>query len=193
MLLELSLRPTIAFLLVLTAVSIAGCDRQSPSQEQANATAPANAAAPEMTGVLDTSHKGEAAPATPFQDPSGKIVTIASFKGRPLLLNLWATWCVPCIREMPTLDTLAQQGGRLQVVAVSQDMKGAEKVRPFFNQHRFKALKPYLDPDLGLSLGFGANLPTTILYDAEGKEVWRYAGGLDWTSDTAKAMLAQAG
>jgi thiol-disulfide isomerase/thioredoxin len=196
MLLELSLRPVISLLLV-SALAIAGCDKQSPQTEQANAVAAANVSMPvpeAEQGVLDESHKGEAIPAVQVIDPSGTKVALASLTGKPLLLNLWATWCAPCIKEMPTLDALAErESGRIRVLAVSQDLEGAKKVAPFFAERKFKALEPWLDPDVALSTGFGANLPTTILYDSRGKEVWRYSGALDWTGERAKALLARAG
>ena len=198
------MRSTIALLLTLAALGIAGCDRPKPAGEQANAAvgnesaaAPANEAAGgdvERIGTIDRSHKGEPVPTVAFESPEGKPVTLAAFKGRPLLLNLWATWCAPCVREMPALDRLAQrEGGKLQVVTVSQDLEGAAKVTPYFQKARFKALKPWLDPEVGLSTHYGVNLPTTVLYDAQGREVWRVAGDMDWDGETAKAWLAEAG
>jgi thiol-disulfide isomerase/thioredoxin len=196
------LRSTIALLpaLALLALGIAGCDRPKDADGQANATvptdsdaAPANETAPTRADKLDRSHKGEAAPATPFKAPDGKTVTLADFKGKPLLLNLWATWCAPCVREMPTLDRVAvRESGKLQVLTVSQDLEGAAKVTPFFEKARFKALKPYLDTDVALSTGYGVNLPTTILYDSQGREIWRVAGDMEWDSATAAAWIAEA-
>jgi len=195
--LEPSVRALIACLLGLT-VMIGGCDRQSPPAEQAadNASVPspdevtASAATP-VAGAIDRGHKGEAAPTASFLDPAGKAVTLADFRGKPVLVNLWATWCIPCVKEMPTLDALARSGA-IRVVAISQDMGGAAKVTPFFKEHGFTTLKPYLDPKLALGAALGANLPTTILYDAEGREVWRETGGYDWSGDAAKKLIADA-
>lgn len=198
------MRSTIALLPVLaaTALGIAGCDTAKQPGEQANAAvadestaAPENVAeAVERIGKIDRSRKGEAAPTLSFTAPDGKPVTLAAFKGKPLLLNLWATWCAPCVREMPALDRLAQrEGDKLQVVTVSQDLEGAAKVTPYFQKAKFKALQPWLDPDVGLSAHYGVNLPTTVLYDAQGHEVWRVAGDMDWDGETAKTWLAEAG
>lgn len=204
----MSLRSTIVPLLVL-GLLVGGCDRQVSSPEQANATsegaanvtAAANAPAPEAaaregdkasadtSGTLDRSHKGEAAPAIAFQDASGKTVSIATFAGKPVLLNLWATWCAPCVKEMPTLDSAAET---LTVVPVSQDFDGAAKVTPFFAKGGYKHLKPYLDTKTGLSIAYNASLPTSVLYDSTGHELWRMTGGMDWTSKTAKALLGEA-
>lgn len=195
------MRSTIALLLVL-GLATAGCDRAKQPAPQATATvadeSPAeptgNAAEPERIGTLDRSHKGEAAPDHGFLDPAGKPVTLAAFRGKPLLVNLWATWCAPCIREMPMLDRLAQrEKGKLQVLAISQDLDGAAKVTPFFAKAQFTALQPYLDPDVRFSTGYGVNLPTTILYDAEGREVWRVSGDMDWDGETAAQWIAEAG
>ena len=130
-------------------------------------------------------------PTAAFRTLDGKPTTLAAFRGKPLLVNLWATWCAPCRKEMPTLDALAARG-TVRVLPVSQDLDGAAKVRPYLAQTHFKALEPALDPKLGLSLVYQANLPTSILYDAAGKEVWRYTGDLDWTGGEAPKLLADA-
>jgi thiol-disulfide isomerase/thioredoxin len=198
--LESVLRSTIALLPVLLALGIAGCDRPKGADAQANATVPEDSGAaantvnePERIGTIDRSHQGETAPAASFTAPDGKAVTLADFKGKPLLLNLWATWCAPCVREMPTLDRLAaREAGKLQVLVVSQDLEGAEKVTPFFQKAQFKALQPYLDTQVGLSTHYGVNLPTTILYDSQGREVWRVSGDMEWDGATAASWIAEA-
>ena len=196
MLLASSARVAIVCLLALTA---AGCDRQSPPPEQANAQANATAASPdEATGAtstaqigVDRSHKGEAVPATVFKDAAGKPTTLAAFKGKPVLVNLWATWCGPCVAELPTLEALAKSG-KIRVAAISQDTGAAAKVPAFLKEHGAPTLTPYLDDKMALSTGWSANLPTTILFDSAGKEVWRWNGGNDWNGAAAAKLIAEA-
>ncbi|WP_240047494.1 TlpA family protein disulfide reductase [Sphingomonas panacisoli] len=164
----------------------------------ANAPTPDEATAPADNGVdvigqLDRKHKGQAAPTAAFEGPDGAKLTLAGFAGKPFVLNLWATWCGPCKVEMPALDKIAAEG-KLPVVTISQDLNGAAAVTPYFAAAKFKALKAYLDPKLGFSAALGnPSLPTTILYDAKGHEVWRMTGGMDWTSPTARDLLGEAG
>lgn len=157
-------------------------DEVAPSKAQ-----PASAA-----GTVDRSHKGEAAPAVSFFDPNGKKISLADFRGEPVLVNLWATWCAPCIKEMPSLDTAAAaMRGKVRVIAVSQDME-RDKVAPFFAERQLKNLAPYVDPDLGLSLTYKVNLPTTIMIGADGRELWRVSGAMDWAGAEARALMEEA-
>ena len=188
------MRPVIVCLLGLAALATAGCDRQKAAEEQANAAAPAADAARYPTGRLDRSFAGTAAPDVQFEDPEGEPAGFADFRGRPLLVNLWATWCAPCVVEMPSLDRLAdREGERIEVLALSQDLDGRDKVATFFAQRDFRRLEPFLDGDMAMmtALRIGT-LPTTILYDAEGREVWRMTGMAEWDGERARRLLAEA-
>lgn len=172
--------------------SLAACDRQKAAAPQGDAPA---AAAPAGTeGGLDRSRAGTPAPAVSFQDPQGRPTTLAAFRGRPVLVNLWATWCAPCIVEMPSLERLAARDrDRLQVLALSQDMEGRAKVEAFFREQGLDALQPYLDSEMGFMMAIGAGtLPVTILYDAQGREVWRKIGIAEWDGAEAARLLAEA-
>lgn len=135
----------------------------------------------------------EALPAFTFQDGDGKPRTIADFKGKTVLLNLWATWCAPCRLEMPALDRLQAALGsdKFEVVALSLDKDGVEKARKFFSDVKISHLKFYIDPTgkEGFNLK-PVGLPTTLLIDANGHEVGRLAGPAEWDSEAAKALIA---
>lgn len=181
------------------AVAIAGCNRESSekAQPQPSASAETSQAAggEALSGAIDRSHKGSAMPEFTLTDQAGKQVKLASFKGKPLLVNLWATWCAPCVVELPMLDKLAEtRGAELKVLTVSQDMPTtANKVASFLAGKGATHLEPWLDPKNDLAVHYEVTtLPTTVFYDAKGKEVWRYVGGHDWTSAEAARMLAEA-
>jgi len=180
-------------ILCLLGVALAtGCARDNEESGQGNAAAAAPAGP--VTGVLDRSHAGTPAPAITFQDGQGRPTSMAAFQGKPVLVNLWATWCAPCIIEMPSLDALAaRERDALHVLALSQDIGGRGLVTRFFAQRNFRALEANLDPQMAfmteLKLG---TLPTTILYDAEGKEVWRMIGRAEWESDRVAKLLLEA-
>ena len=173
--------------LLLISALVTGCDRQKPDAPQAPA------AQAESGKGLDRSQKGKLAPATPFGDPAGKQTSIASFKGTPVLVNLWATWCAPCVKELPTIEALeAKQKGKLAVIAVSQDMDEKATVDKFLTGKKLGRFAAYHDSEMALSSALGVQiLPTTILFDATGKEVWRFTGDMDWTSAEAAKLLAE--
>ncbi len=178
------------------ALLLAGCDRQSQQPAQPAASpAPAPGGNPDFTGMIDRSHKGSAVPKLALHDASGKVLQLASLVGKPLLVNLWATWCAPCIAELPKLDALAgAKGAALQVVTISEDLTGGDKVAGFLSSRGYGHLAPWLDPDNNASTSYQVStLPTTIYYDAAGHEVWRYSGGHDWMSAETGKMLAEGG
>lgn len=192
--------PKAAILALFLAGSIAGCDREKHSDGQ-DAAPQANISADEAKrsrGVeafvhqVDRSHAGKAAPTAPFRGPDDSVVTLEIFRGKPLLVNLWATWCAPCVAEMPTLDKLAaERGDRMTVIAVAQDLQGETVVDPWFQRAGLSTLQPYLDPLNGLLDALNSALPTTIYYDAQGREIWRVIGAIDWQGAEANALLAE--
>ncbi len=179
-------------LLLLIALAAAGCDRQNGSGQQGEEAAA-------VPGVpqkgVDRSHKGKAFPDVAFREleHDGEM-TAEALRGSPTLVNLWATWCAPCVKELPSLNALAKERMKdLAVVPISQDTKPAEEVNEFLDRLKVDDLGRYQDAKMALSGALGAEvLPTTILYDAEGREVWRYVGDLDWTGEEARKLLAEA-
>ncbi len=182
-----------ALIVLLPLFAVAACDRQSSQAPQANVATASNSAMPEAAGALDIAQRGAAMPKAAFTGPDGAKTTLSAFRGKPVLLNLWATWCGPCVKEMPSLDRLASRGdGKLVVLTVSQDIQGKPVVDPWWRARGFTHLKPSLDPENGLSTVIGGGmLPTTVLYDKNGKEVWRIAGAMDWDGPRANTLLAE--
>jgi len=173
-------------------IALAGCDRQggAGAQGEPSASAPADPAAPAKG--IDRTHKGSQAPAMTLADPEGRKLALASLAGKPFLVNLWATWCAPCVAELPTLEKLAASG-RIRVVTVSQDSGEPAKVGQFLKGKGLARLEPWLDPENDLSFHYATGtLPTTVLYDSQGREVWRFLGEHDWASADTAALLAEA-
>jgi thiol-disulfide isomerase/thioredoxin len=186
--LEVSVR---LILLLLALLAIGACDRQKPQGQQE-----AVESSDEIKGI-HRDQAGKPAPGVTFTDPDGGEISLADFRGTPVLVNLWATWCAPCIKELPTIEKLADihaKEGQLGVIAVSQDMAPQGSVKAFLDSHQLDGLGAYHDPQMAISSALNVQiLPTTILVDKEGREVWRYVGELDWTSAEAAKLLAEAG
>jgi thiol-disulfide isomerase/thioredoxin len=130
-----------------------------------------------------------------FSDEAGAAKTLADFKGKVVLLNLWATWCLPCRHEMPSLDRLQKEMGsdQFEVVALSLDRAGKDAARKFFDEIRIANLKLYIDPTMKAGNGLRAvGMPTTILIGKDGKELGRLPGPAEWDSPAAKALIAEA-
>lgn len=135
-----------------------------------------------------------------FSNSAGEPTSLASFKGRVVLLNLWATWCVPCRLEMPALDKLnAEMGadGRFQVVAVNIDTRNLEKPRDFLKEIEVKSLAYFADPSAKVfqdlkSAGRAFGMPTTVLMDEKGCELAYLAGPAEWAGADAKALIGAA-
>jgi thiol-disulfide isomerase/thioredoxin len=174
------------------------------------AEAKACAANEAQRAAVDRAAKGEVAamavakpskPVTPlaFSGPDGQPETLDAFKGRVVLLNLWATWCVPCRQEMPALDRLeAKLGGKdFQVVAVNIDTTRLERPKAFLNEVGVKALPYYSDAKADVfyrlkQAGKVVGLPTTILIDRNGCEIGTLAGPALWDSPDGVALIEAA-
>lgn len=132
-------------------------------------------------------------PVVGFEGEAGETLTLADFRGKTLLLNIWATWCVPCRKEMPTLDALqAELGGAdFQVVPLSIDRAGQGVVREFFDEIGIQHLGLYIDASMQASFDLATvGLPTTLLIDAEGRELGRFIGPTEWDAPEMIARLA---
>jgi thiol-disulfide isomerase/thioredoxin len=174
------------------ALAVSACDREAgPPAQQEEKSAPAKLV---LSGEIDRSQAGTLMPAILLTDPDGRELNLAAVQGTPTLVNLWATWCAPCVVEMPMLDNLADvMGDELRVIPVSQDLQGAKQVAPFFKKKQFRNLEPWLDPGNELGFAFGdVGLPVTILFDSSGQEVFRVTGGYHWDSEDAIAIVREA-
>lgn len=130
--------------------------------------------------------------AVAFVDGEGRQRTLADWKGRVVLLNLWATWCAPCRKEMPELDQLQADMGsdRFEVVALAVDRAGVEAARKFLQQINASALRLYVDATArGVTELKAAGLPTTVLIDREGREIGRLTGPAEWNSADARRLV----
>ena len=155
----------------------------------------ANAARPPLEGSMEKfkpADQPRPVPELSFITADGGRGDLSDFKGKVVLLNLWATWCAPCVREMPSLDALQGRlgGEEFEVVALSLDRGGRNVVQPFFDRVGVRNLTIYLDPQ---SAAMGTlkprGLPTTLVIDRDGFELGRLEGDAEWDSEEAVRML----
>jgi thiol-disulfide isomerase/thioredoxin len=164
----------------------------APANDQASGSG--SSASSKLTAFV-VRNPPEPVPNITFQNAAGDLFNLSNFKGKTVLLNLWATWCAPCREEMPSLDRLqkALGGDKFEVVAVSLDLKGTEAARKFLAEVKAENLKLYVDPTAkqGNALKL-IGMPTTILIDRQGRELGRLAGPAEWDSDDAKKLIETA-
>ena len=167
-----------------------GCAR---SAELARAVAPL---ARGEVAAMNAPAAIEPMPALAFQGPDGKPRSLAEFRGKTLLVNLWATWCVPCRQEMPALDRLQAQAGsdKFEIVAVNIDTTRLERARAFLDEVGVKSLAFYADPKAEVfyrlkQAGKVVGLPTTFLVGPDGCEIGALAGAANWASEDALALV----
>lgn len=168
------------------------------SGSTADGQAPASLLAPFAVGAVENfvpAREPLALEAIEFTDGEGTALTLDDFKGRVVLLNLWATWCAPCREEMPDLDALqAELGGDdFLVLALSLDRGGIEKPREFLEEIEIQHLALYHDATGRMGTRLGAfGLPTTLLIGRDGKSLGRLVGPAHWDADEAVALVRAA-
>ncbi len=134
----------------------------------------------------------DATPDIKFQDATGKERSLADWRGKVVLLNLWATWCIPCRKEMPALDRLQAEMGSdvFEVVAVAADRKGIEGASKFLADIKVEKLGVFADPTARVTSTLRAlGLPATLLIGPNGQEIGRLVGPAEWDSAEAKALI----
>ena len=144
-----------------------------------------------MSALIPTNPPAPPEPAQ-FTDADGKSFSIADFAGQGLILNLWATWCIPCVAEMPQLEAAAQAlaPDRIAVLPLASDRGGAPVVRKFYAAHDIRGLDVWLDPKGDAARAWHARgLPTTLVIDRKGREVARLEGAYEWAKPDALAEL----
>jgi thiol-disulfide isomerase/thioredoxin len=131
------------------------------------------------------------APAVSFVDLAGTPASLSEFNGKVVLVNLWATWCGPCLREMPSLERLQSRlGDKIVVVAISEDRGGSKTVEPFIGKLGLKSVKIYLDPKSAVERAFKVQgLPTSFLIDREGRVLGRVEGAAEWDAPKLLGIL----
>lgn len=193
-----------------------GANMPPPPPEQDNAAATPGAASAEcaasgkIAGAVAALAKGEVAalaiskapeklPDYSFDGPEGQKTTLASFAGKTVLFNLWATWCVPCRVEMPALDKLQAEFGsdKFQVVAVNIDTTRLDKPKAFLEEAGVKSLTYYSDQKADVfqelkATGKALGLPATLLVGPDGCQIGALNGPASWDSADAKALIADA-
>ena len=194
----------IGALVVLAAVYGYGTFRRGPAGD------------PACNGAVDLARKiaplahGEVAaltmatnplrlPDLAFEDADGKPKKLSDFRGKTVLVNLWATWCVPCRKEMPALDSLQTRlGGKdFEVVAINIDTRDAEKPKNFLKDGNLTRLSYFSDQKAKVfqdlkNIGKALGMPTSVLVDAKGCEIANIAGPAEWASDDAVKLIKAA-
>ena len=134
-----------------------------------------------------------------FWDADGKPKKLSDWRGRTVLVNLWATWCVPCRKEMPALESLQTRlgGSNFEVVAINIDTRDPAKPKNFLNDAHLTRLGYYSDPNAKVfqdlkAIGRALGMPTSVLVDGQGCEIATIAGPADWGSDDAIKLIAAA-
>ncbi len=156
---------------------------------------PAKATGPELSGHMQNFKLAPSArprPSETWTDEAGKSVSLADFAGKVVMVNFWASWCPPCLRELPSINRLqAALGGKdFTIVALNIDQAGKPLARRLARKLKLEKLALYVDPKSVVPKSWKIrNMPTTILFDRQGREVGKLEGGVEWdTPETLKLV-----
>lgn len=170
--------------------------RQAPGQPEALPTGPGkNALSVGEMAMFVWRPEAIVYDGVAFRGPDGGDLSLTSFQGKVVLLNLWATWCAPCRKEMPDLDELQSElgGDEFEVVAVSLDRGSDAAPKAFLDEIGIKALRFFHDPSAKLGAKLKAiGMPATLLIDRQGREIGRLVGPANWASEDAKRLIRVA-
>jgi thiol-disulfide isomerase/thioredoxin len=173
-----------------------GTAQAGPCTPQLAAAKSVDAAATGELAALNGTGTGRGYADLPFTDASGKPLTIADFSGKYLLVNFWASWCIPCRAEMPALDKLAgaEDGADFMVLPINTGEAQPDKGKQFFESGSFKTLPFYTDPNFAVldrlkTSGVSLGLPTTLLLDKKGCEIGVLQGPAAWDSPDGKRVI----
>jgi thiol-disulfide isomerase/thioredoxin len=191
-------RLPLVLILISAALTLAGCDTEKGTAPQGTAqeapVAPQSGTA-QARYRIDRSRAGSAMPEAVVSNAADEMTGLfVGLRGKPVVLNLWATWCAPCVEELPTLQALSTRiGSSAQVVLLSQDLGDRSVPDAFLRERNITGPAAWHDPENAVGLEVGGQLPTTVLYNAGGREVLRVIGPLDWAGAEAARLLAEAG
>ncbi|MCM8557931.1 TlpA family protein disulfide reductase [Sphingomicrobium sediminis] len=173
-------------LIALAALALAAC---GSAETDGQSSQPAGT----MAGLVE-SEAGSQMPDIAVLAPDGEETTLAEIAGgEPILVNLWASWCAPCIEELPTLVALAAREDAPQVLMLNQDFQVPQaSIRAFLDDNEIEGVETWQDPEMAMTDALSVTImPTTVLYDGEGREVWRFVGDLHWDGEEAAELLAR--
>jgi len=175
----------------LVAVALTQTEKDSPDTG-AGPVADANSLITGQVANFTLYEQAKPTSEVEFLDAAEQPRSFADFQGKVVLVNFWATWCAPCIREMPALARLeAELGGDdFRVVAISIDRKGMPAVNSFYKKHKIEGLEPFVDTKNAVPRKLRVvGLPTTVLIDRRGNEIGRLVGGAEWDSPEAIRLI----
>ncbi len=177
----------IAVVLVASALTQTGVDTSEPES-----TANVESLITGQVANFTLNEEAKPTAAASFEDADGRSVSLADFRGKVVLVNFWATWCGPCIREMPALARLETElgGDGFEVVAIAIDRQGMPAVERFYKKHKIEGLPAFVDTKNAVPRALQVvGLPTTVLLDRRGRQMGRLVGSAEWDSTEAVALI----